>query len=270
MNTHLTAAEAAILLQPNARIGGKVLKLFLLELTARGALSVRREGWLKKGFVAFALDGETKLPDAPFARPAWAALGGTQFAGSEVPISDVVDLAREAYGTDYKEFQAVVERELVEKRLIEEQPRTILKVFHTVTNVLTPLGEETRRNIERELATMDASWSRRKVDTADLATAVRTLGPMVLLWPKFRRKHNEIDVALSQNQGANGSNGGWVYMHSSGDGSALIGRPRSTGATSAMRWERSIAMSEATAAVMVVAAAAETNRATSTRLYRLP
>lgn len=221
MNRQLTAAEAAILLQPNSRLGGKALKLFLLECAARGALTARREGWRKRGYVSFAPDGESRLPAAALCVSAWRALGGERYAGTEVPIKTLTDAARLAFGTDLNGFRETVLEGLIEAGLIGRSEKSVLRVFHYRSVEATALGVETTEHLKRLLDAFDASWRRRKTEPDDLATTVRQLGPLVLLAPKFRDQHREVDQALQMRPAADGSRDAFVYSYTTSDGGDL-------------------------------------------------
>lgn len=211
MTAQISAAEAVVLLNPNQRNSGQALRHFLIELAARGAITVRREGWRKKSFVTFSVGGASALPPARFSADVWRSLGGEQYAGREVPAKTVVDAALMAYGSD-RFRENIVLPALVASRLVTTEKRKLLGIIPTTRYAHTAAGSELAAHLERKLSEFASLRWKPPPDAGALRSLVDALGSAVLLAPALRAHHEDIARAFSGR--GDGADSGFVYVPS--------------------------------------------------------
>jgi len=199
VTNNLTAAEALILMDPRRKNGRDAFKSFLVELMARGAITVRKPSGRKdRGALTFAPDIEEKLPDSAYVRPVLEILASRpDFAGKEVSLLDATTTAGETLKAGFEGFRTrYVLPSLQERGLVTSEEKIRLKFIHQTIWSHTPAGAERAAALKRQVETGAEIRKLLKKEPAQAAALVASLGTAVFLVPQLRGHFNEVGAVM--------------------------------------------------------------------------
>lgn len=221
----LTAAEALVLQDPQKAQGRAALKLTMMELLARRALSLHQEE--KRGLLGRTRTTEYLRLEPNAARFAQYAhvravvevIAEAGKPGTEPTMQQVVAHARKAFGTDLSRYQSgYVIPALGQRGLVEATRRNVLGIFPSTRYQRTAEGDAALHQLQ---ANMDAA--RRippMLDTGnpqEIAALVAGLGASLLLVDELRPHYRRLSQMLRP--GATNDGGDASFMPAlGGDG----------------------------------------------------
>lgn len=200
----LSVAEALVLQDPNKEQGRAALKLTMMELLARGILTLRHEeskGRLgrtrKTEYVEIGADAAKRVPHYPHVRVVLDTIRSASMTGSGTTMQRLVVQARKVFGSDLSRFRShYVMPALVQRGLLEAYEQKVLFVFSKSRYRHTPAGESVLQQLQARLAQARGIPSMLDTNPAEVVALVAGLGSTLLLADELRPHFARISQTL--------------------------------------------------------------------------